>query len=266
MDSLKALTTIGADDIPAFVGVLFAHGLYRYLISKIALTRIARLLHVKRTEKFIHRSFDMVHYTACTMLGSLALASRPYAHCIVWSAHCYEDLAPSATACVCTVLEKLYYFAFCAYYVVDIPFVGTVGNDLVAVAIHHVITVSMILFSVYVRVPAIGLVIMLLHDVVDVPLYIGKVCGYAGFRAGKEAILLLFAFMCTWFRIINFPIIVWHAWAWIPASEFPKMHTLTCVLLLVLVGCHIHWHIKITRVFLNIFRVGGTAIRDTRSD
>jgi ceramide synthetase len=266
MDSLRQLTTISLDDIPVFLGVIGAYGVYRYVLSRFVLARLAGILNVKKRNKFIHRSFDLVHYSFCALLGSLAVLSRPYAHCVIWGARCYEALAPSPGACVCTVLEKIYYIVFCTYYIVDIPFVGTVGHDFIAVTIHHIVTVAMILLSVLVRVPAIGLVIMVLHDVVDVPLYLGKVFGYAGFSSGKEVALLTFAVMCTWFRIVNFPTIVWHSWAWIPESQFQMLHAITCVLLLVLMGCHIHWHIQITKVALNIFSVGNEAIRDTRSD
>jgi hypothetical protein len=266
MDSLKQLTTIGFDDIPVFMGVIATYGVYRYVFSRLVLARIARILHVKKQEKFVHRCFDLAHYSASALLGSLALLARPYGHCAIWGAHCFDELAPCPGDCVCTVLEKIYYILFCAYYIVDVPFVGTVGDDFLAVSIHHAITVAMILLSVYVRVPAIGLVIMLLHDVVDVPLYFGKVFGYAGYSTGKEVSLLIFATMCTWFRMINFPTIVWHSWAWMPESMFPTLHTITCVMLLVLFGCHVHWFIKIVKAAINIFSVGNEAIRDTRSD
>jgi hypothetical protein len=266
MEALRQLTTIGFDDLPLFGAIVIAYGVYRYILSYFILAYIGRILCIKQREKFIHRSFDLVHYSVSALLGCFAVLGRPYGHCVHWGLHCSDALAPTAGACVCTTMEKIYYMVFCAYYVVDVLYIWTVRNDMLAVSIHHAITVSMILLSVYVHVPAIGLVIMLLHDVVDVPLYLGKVFAYAGFSAGKEVALLLFASMCTWFRMINLPTIIWHAWTWIPESVFPKLHTLTCVMLLVLMACHIHWFIKIVKAGINIFSAGGDAIRDTRSD
>jgi len=190
LDQLSQLTTIGPDDSLLFGGVVAAYAVYRHLMSKTFLQKIATFLRVKYPLKFIHRAFDLIHYVSSAVIGLLALSSRPYGRCVAWADGCRAALLPTQSACVCTIFEKIYYMTFCAYYVVDVMFIPTVPNDVVALTFHHIATISMIVFSVLLRVPVIGVVIMLLHDVVDVPLYFGKVAGYLGFKSVSEAAML----------------------------------------------------------------------------
>jgi hypothetical protein len=165
---LSEPTTLGPEDIGLFGGIVVAYGVYRHILTQAFLVRIAALLRVKCQFKFIHRSFDLIHYASSAIIGSFALCHRPYGHCILWAKDCRVALLPTPGACVLTLFEKMYYMTFCVYYVVDVLFIRTVPNDMFALVCHHAATVLMIIFSVLLRVPVIGVVIMLLHDVVDV--------------------------------------------------------------------------------------------------
>jgi hypothetical protein len=267
MLQLQELTTLGVGDAPMFAAVVLFHGIYRYCLTHGLLMRLAKVFRLKAGMKFVHRAFDMTHYTFSAVLGILALIGRPYSHCVYWGRNCSAELLPTPGTFICTFLEKLYYLDFCAYYVVDILFIKTVPHDIVALLCHHLTTLSMIAFAVVLRVPVIGLVQMLLHDIVDVPLYIGKVAGYLGWRLTKDVSLLTFAAACTWFRMINFPILVVVIWRNLPAITYLKpLYTLTASLLLVLYGLHIYWYRKIARAVMGIVTEGDTSIRDNRSD
>jgi hypothetical protein len=166
-----------------------------------------------------------------------------------------------------TLFEKMYYLWFCAYYVVDFLFIWTIPNDMFAVTCHHIATVAMIMFSVLLRVPVIGVVIMLLHDIVDVPLYIGKISSYLGLSKVSEPALLVFAVLCTWFRMINLPLIIWYTAINTPViSHRVTLYKVTVTLEVVLMICHVWWFVKILKAAIGIFTIGTSEIRDNRSD
>jgi hypothetical protein len=267
MLELTRLTTLGVEDLWAFTLLATAYGLYRMIVSRTVLKAIAAVLKVKCQDKFIHRAFDSVHYAASALLGTWALMSRPYAKCVIWAYECQDFLAPEPESFVCTRLEKIYYMIFLAYYVVGLFFLGT-ESDKWAMMFHHFVTISMIMFAVELRVPVIGLVVMLLHDLVDVPLYLGKILSYLGMEFGKNVSLLSFAALCTWLRMVNYPIVVYLVWANVPRVQFRlTLYKITASILIVLIGLHIYWEIKIVRAFIGMFgKEGMDSVRDNRSD
>lgn len=106
--------------------------------------------------------------------------------------------------------EKIYYMLFTAYYFVDIFFLWTNNHDHLILCVHHATTLSLIFISGYIRTTVIGICVMLLHDIVDVPLYLGKVCTYLNIKHMQDIALLTFAILCAWFRMINYPGVIAH--------------------------------------------------------
>jgi len=281
MVSFQSLTTYTKDDVPLWIFVICCYGLYRYIICHFLLKKIALFLQSKLWSKskdkkaksdkmimkFTHRTFDLIHYTSSALLGLFALHSRPYFRSVFFAGGCQEHFLQHPIY-ECTVIEKIYFMVFTAYYVIDFFYLFTNTSDIYTLFIHHVITLGMIFSSVFLCVPVLGLSIMLLHDVVDVPLYSGKIFSYLSFTRAKDVSLLVFAVMCTWFRMINYPIIVYYAIKNIPTVSFLKsLYVPTCGLLLGLYGCHIYWFIRILYAAISIFTgQGEKAIRDNRSD
>jgi ceramide synthetase len=267
MWSVRHMTTISLDDLPVFSGVVLTYGIYRCVLCYGVLVKIANVLHLKAGMKFVHRTFDCIHYTISMFIGLAAHVGRPYSQCVYWAGRCAADLLPTPGAFICTYLEKVYYMVFTAYYVVDLAFIKTVPHDWKALGCHHLTTVAMILFAVLLRVPVIGLVVMLLHDVTDVPLYVGKVAGYLRWNLLKDVTLLSFVGLCTWFRMVNYLLLVGLMWWNLPLITHLKgLYVFTATLLLVLYGLHIYWHIKIMKAFFGALHFGEAEIRDTRSN
>jgi hypothetical protein len=267
MDQLKQLTTLGLGDSAAFIAVVLGYALYRYAVTYGFLVRVSQILRLKAGMRFVHRSFDLIHYTVSLCLGLLALVGRPYHGCVYWARDCEVPLLPSAGAFVCTSLEKVYYMLFCAYYIVDIFFLWTTPNDVIAMTCHHATTVAMVLFAVALRLPGIGLSVMVLHDLVDVPLYLGKVAGYLGWRLTKNVGMLAFLFGCTWFRMVNFPLILYHTWRNLPqVSHLVTLYIITSSLLALLFCIHVFWYGKVVKAVMAVFHEGDRGLRDTRSD
>ena len=127
----------------------------------------------------------------------------------------------------------------------------------------------MIGMSVFGNVQVIGLCVMLLHDIVDVPLYIGKVATYLGYTQTKDVSLLTMGVLYTWLRMGNYPCIIYHSWknALTHGIQIrPKIYYTEAVLLLVLMFCHCYWYSKIVKGAIKMFKEGRKAIVDNRSE
>jgi ceramide synthetase len=255
-------------DLPGFIAMAVAHLVYRVLMTTFALPKLVAVARPKDPMKFVHRLFDLIHYTASMLLGIVALAGQPYWECFAWSRSCSSFWLPNPSDCFVSYIEKIYYMNFCAYYIVDLLYIWTTPSDIVVMTLHHFVTIAMIFMAIGLHVPVLGLVIMLLHDVVDVPLYTGKILTYLGYTVAKEVLLATFASLCTWFRMVNFPWIVWQCFRNYPIIPRWRiwLYKSTWSLLLFLMTCHCIWYSKILKAAGQLVMGRSDAIRDNRSD
>ena len=265
MHFLHQISPLGWNDLPTFAGIVAGYVLYRLCMTKF-LTQVAQLLKPKSPAKFVHRTFDMIHYLSSAILGSVALYNRPYGHCAFYARDCGEDFRQTEL-CTITGLEKMYFTLFAAYYLVDVAFLWTNSDGFVMVC-HHFATISMIGLCVSLHMQAAGICVMLLHDFVDVPLYVGKICIYLRCKNAQDIALVTMAVLYTVLRMGNYPLIVYHVVRNALTGEVcsPRLYGVAVALLFVLLCCHIHWFTKIVNGVVKIARVGKAAITDTRSE
>jgi hypothetical protein len=198
------------------------------------------------------------------LIGLCALSQQPYGFCVYWAKDCGGYLSQVPDGFVCSVLEKLYYLVFTSYYIVDFFYTYTVSEPNVYRA-HHAVSVLMILACVALKSPVVGPSIMLLHDAVDIPLYCGKILLYLGFGLPKDLCLVTFGILCTWFRIVNFPIIIYHCIQQAKrGAEHQGLYNATCGLLCAMYGMHLMWEAKIIRNVIGV--LNGGQVHDDRSD
>jgi hypothetical protein len=162
-----------------------------------------------------------------------------------------------------SILEKVYFMIFFAYYTVDLLFVWT-SSEPALLLCHHIVTLSEVGACVVLQSPVVGLSVMLLHDITDVPLYIGKVLMYLRVQVLPQIMLATFAVSVTWFRIVNFPIVVWNVFVVGRGTEIhPKLYHFETMCLVVLFGMHIFWEVKILRAVKNALK--SNEVTDQRS-
>lgn len=265
MHFLHQVSPVDWNDLPVFFGVVVVYAIFRILMTTLVLKRIAQLVKPKYPGKFIDRAFDMIHYCTSGAIGTIALYRRPYFTCCMWALHCAEDFK-QAPACVLTGLEKVYFMLFVAYYLVDIGFLWS-NRDWPVFLLHHVITIVMITGCLILNVQVVGMCIMVLHDIVDVPMYVGKICIYLGYRNLQEVSLLIMAVLWAYLRMVNLPIIIYHGImnGLRETPFYPALYAFICSLLFVLMCCHVHWFSKIVWGAYQITKVGRAAITDNRS-
>jgi hypothetical protein len=264
LTNLGQLTTISLADAPMLVLACVAALIYRLAMVYWILYSLANVLKVKKPQKFVHRTFDMIHYTVSALIGVIAIANRPHGHCFAYARNCQDLFVQNQDGFIVSVFEKIYFFVFFSYYAVDCLFLWTASEKLV-MYIHHVVTLSEVICCVVLQSPVVGLSIMLLHDVTDVPLYVSKFMVYLGLNSIAQVGLATFAISVTYFRIFNYPIIVYLVYVvgWYTDLHQTLMRFQTCCLC-ILYGLHIIWECKIIGVVYHA--VVGGKVKDSRSE
>jgi hypothetical protein len=129
---------------------------------------------------------------------------------------------------------------------------------------HHVVTLFGVIWAVILQSPGIVFSIMLLHDVSDVPLSIGKVMIYSGQNFLAQISLAVFVFSVTYLRMVNFPRVVYLVclvgWNTDIHQTLARCEALVCCTLMVM---HLLWEYKIFMVVYHAVTRG--RVKDTRS-
>jgi hypothetical protein len=220
-------------------------------------------------EKFVHRGFDLINYATCAVLGTVAISLQPYGRCPFFFFGCDKYCGQTENGLQCCLAEKIYFIVFTAYYISDFFWLWTTPKDWMAMMFHHFVALGLQVSAMASERPVIVFSCMILHDIVDVFLYLGKVLGYVGQKNIGQVSLVIMAASYFWLRLVNFGTIIYVMWFgdigeqksynWLP-------YNICRVLVLGLITVHCYWFRKIWRAFIGIFIEGSTSIRDNRSD
>lgn len=133
--------------------------------------------------------------------------------------------------------------------------------------LHHALTFLSIFFSVSANLNAGCFSVMLLHDLVDIPLYSGKIFSYLGKKTLADISLFIFAVLCIYLRVWNFIWIIINLFKNANKYEIPNKIYYWCTVsvLIFLEFCHLYWTSKIITVLKEYLTSQGK-IRDNRSD
>lgn len=154
LNDLHKITTLSFNDIPLYIEISVLYAIYRLILTYGLIAKVAKVSNIKSDKtrfKFTHRTFDLIHYTFSTLLGLFALSSQTYSHCFYYSFNCGTEFMQQfepKDGCIMSVLEKIYYMLFTAYYVVDVFFLWTNTSNILLMILHHTTTLSLIFISV----------------------------------------------------------------------------------------------------------------------
>jgi hypothetical protein len=267
-------TTITASDFPLILCSAVGYLVYRLLLTKYLLTPLSAFVKHQDKEKqrreryrFVHRGFDLIHYATAATVGALCACFLPYGRCPFYFRGCEVYSFQTKPCFVCSRLEKVYYCLFVSYYLSDVPFVGTVTDTRLQL-FHHLVALSLEVLAVLSGRPVITLSCNLLHDSVDIFLYLGKILNYLRFKFVADLVLLTFAGSYLWFRLINFGMVIYAFWFLDvgPQEGHVRAYQACKVLVFGLLFCHIIWFSQVAKAFVNTVTSGRKEIRDTRSD
>jgi hypothetical protein len=274
LDFFSEETRISGSDLPILLVIGLCYAVYRLLISELILKPLSHFVthhdpekQKSQRSKFVHRSFDMLHYITVASIGLIAASLRPYGRCPFIFHGCEKYSGQTEGGYVCSRMEKLYFFGFMGYYISDVPWIWTM-SDVKMLLFHHIVSFSLMFCGVRAARPVITFSCNLLHDVVDVLLYTGKVLNYVNLKLLSDIVLLTFAGTFLWLRLINFGTIIYVFWFKDVGEQRGNVAEYQACRILVfgLLICHVIWFSMILKAFIKMMFKGRTEIRDTRSD
>eukprot|EP00922_Rhytidocystis_sp_ex-Travisia-forbesii_P058401 GHVS01086324.1.p1 GENE.GHVS01086324.1~~GHVS01086324.1.p1 ORF type:complete len:362 (+),score=43.14 GHVS01086324.1:71-1156(+) len=189
-------------------------------------------------------------------------------------------LLPLSAITKCYYLSELAFWISCCIFLLISA--ESVRSDFLAMAVHHCVTVCLIAFSYVYSYWRLGIVILVVHDIVDVFLYSAKTVYYTNWNQKTVEIgFVFFAFSYLVARLILFPVYcVWPALnIWdlrLLSSGKVQYHSdvpggvLLPIALIALLILHAFWFRLIIKMIISALRkptiTGATDEGDIRSD
>lgn len=233
---------------------------------------------VRRLEKFQESVWKLFAYGSLVAYGIWVVHDEPWTYdsATFWSGGACPRFCREWPAC--SVVEykasvKLYYAAELGFYLPGIVMLlvwETRRKDFLVMLAHHLVTVALLVASHRVSLLRVGAVIMLLHDISDIPLEAAKMLNYVRWEEGSTAMFAVFVVAWVATRLVYFPFYVirsamFEAHTNCPRKSIPNFEAFYYgfnSLLLALCSFHIYWTYLI---FLTLWRkLAVGRIKDSR--
>jgi len=229
-------------------------------------------LKLKRLQlaKFVQSFMEAFFYGGFALIGLRVVPSQDW----IWpSAKWWIGFAEGGHEVMRADL-RCYYIMYIARYAQAVVTVllEPKRKDIVAMLLHHIVTVVVIYISYVYGWNRVGVVVMVLLDPADVPLHLAKLCKYTAeatklslWQRVADRLFEVFAVLFFVTRIVMYGYVCWSAH--IEATRyFPKgLPEWTCVVCLyTLLLLQIYWFSLILKVAMMLLWGGGA--EDPRSD
>lgn len=227
------------------VGLAF-HYSRRHVFRPLAL----RLGLAERGEAVVHKftmeAWALLWHLSMLAWGLAAVGGEPWFHASVspWTSPAGTLPFWDRGARMSARLRYLYLVQL-GYYLFDLSYLYLYDRekkDFVMLVSHH-IAAMLLIFVSYFPPPCdfvfIGSAIMLFHEVSDIFLYAAKLSKFAGLRVATPVFAVLAAASWGWFRIVNFPRIIYSA-AY-ESTEVSARQQACVVMLCALYVLHVEW-------------------------
>jgi len=201
------------EDLLIIIGLAISYGIIRYILDMVLYKPIARkciqIRKLKDGEDDVYEDkitkFAVAFWYATVYSGSIFLACRVvYDSDWFFSTPHYWIGWPNLPL---PPVLRWYYLLAVAYYIYSLfaLYIEPHQKDFSQMLIHHIATVALILFSFYVGFFRVGIPVLLVHDVSDPLLQIGKLFFYSGKQTVADIIFALFAVVFILSRIVIYP-------------------------------------------------------------
>ena len=237
----------------------------KFLVNKPQWTKEYREFRVKRFALclfktiyfFFSTSFGFVLFKHEDWMPKILFGRGKQDYKYLWESYPYQEYNSSI---------EFYYIFGLGYHLHSLVFhmMSEKRGDYMENLLHHLATVFLMVFSFCNQCTRIGVLVLIVHDIVDFVLYLAKIC-----HDLKNQVPLYFSFsllVITYFkyRIYYFPrYIIWEATLlgnqYLP-FEVPGLFTnfyLMVGLLWVLWGLHIYWFYMIIMMIVNLIKDKG---------
>ena len=139
-------------------------------------------------------------------------------------------------------------------------------KDFLEMLIHHSVTVMLIGLSYTHQYNRVGVVVMLLLDIGDVPLHLAKLCKYMNRDGAADVFFVLFGVSFFLSRLVVYPYVVWSGTVegYAIMGVYGGVEWTAVALLYVLLALQVYWMAMILKVALKMNN--GHSVEDIRSD
>mmetsp|Transcript_18316 Transcript_18316/g.29798 ORF Transcript_18316/g.29798 Transcript_18316/m.29798 type:complete len:348 (+) Transcript_18316:42-1085(+) len=267
----------------AIVRMLIVQPLAKQLLLANA-GRARKVTHL-RVVKFSQATLEMLFYSVYFVMGWRIVQSQPY----LWPSTLWWTNQPDNR--FITNDASFFYIAYCARYMQNFIFVflEPKRKDFWEMQTHHLVTIILIWISYSYGFVRVGLVVMVLLDIADPPLHLGKQCIYVKEIRGRQSGIFTWANMGDFFfvifavsfivtRLMLYPYVVWSCtvelynakakpgpFDFFEYKEAVGIETIICVALIwVLMLLQIFWGVLLMKAIIKVF--SGAELKDTRSD
>ena len=213
-------------------------------------------------DKFIDCGFNLICHTTLTIFGMVVMLSKPWTWDIseTWKDYPHHHVDSGMWwYYIC----GLSYFWASTFLQVHSP--GRSKFDKVQMMMHHLFTVLLMMFSWTCNFIRSGSLVLLVHEVGDVPLLTAKMLTYAGIKGPTDIIFVVF--LVTWgvTRCYLYPFwimkeVLIQTGEGFQTPAFKLQYGLVCGLLVI----NLVWTVLIGRVVMR--KVTGGALQDVRSE
>lgn len=234
-------------------------------------TSIAPLLMIKErqkvpanVQKFRDQGFQLVQHVVLTLLGLIIILDSP------WWDDAWTRLPNSSNAM--RLSRMLYMFEMISYSVSGFThrFIEAPHKDYFVMFAHHVITVGLMAGSFLDDKMSIGVVILFLHDLSDIPTDLLKMSNYLGWDGAKGFFMTEVSFISL---VVSWPLIRMYWFPQVILQSFnsrdncqPETHgywtgpgiSYNCwalrTSLLILACMHVYWYYLMLRILYKILK------------
>ena len=180
----------------------------RWIRKRAAADRVTELF------KFQDAAFQWTYYTFYCAFGFYVLYDKPW----LWDIkHCWYGFPTQP------LTDDLWW-----YYMVPLSYYWTMTftflwshrrKDSLQMFIHHILTIFLIVFSWAVNLIRGGSLVLIVHECVDIPLLMAKMCEYTGNKEKMDVFFILFVVLWAMTRVGLFPL-------WVMRSTFFEAHVI----------------------------------------
>ena len=198
--------------------------------------------------KFTECAWQFVYYFFIFIYGAYVLFDEPWLYDVN---HCWIGYP---NFIVTNGIWWYYMLSLGFYWSMTIThFLETRRKDFYQMFFHHVLTILLLVFSYTCNFTRIGSLIVLVHDVADIPLQISKILIYLEWKKLCDAVFAFFAILWIITRCGIYPFVIVYN-VLFDATDFVPMHPVYYIfssLLTSLAVLHFYWTYFILRIIVN---------------
>lgn len=211
--------------------------------------------------KFCDLAWELVYYSFYCVLGLWVLWDKAWLWDISESFANFPIHSMTNDLWWYYMVSLGYYWSMCASH-----FFTHRRKDATQLLVHHILTILLLVFSWICNFVRIGSLVLLVHECVDIPMQLAKMCKLAGHRHLMDPLFAVFLIIWLSTRTGLYPFWIMHTTlfrAHVIAQMFYPVYYIFNFMLLLLLFLHICWTYLILRIVVLKFTTN--AIQDVRS-